>query len=294
MALDRLLLLRTYDICHEFNGIDMANLFSVEGKVAIVTGGLGQLGRSFVASLAEAGAKVAVFSRRPIEQEALAELFPDHADRIRVYVASVTDKEAIEAATEALVGEWGVPHILVNNAGIDSKPNGAADQNGPFETYPQKYWDEIIDVNLTGVMLCSQVVGTRMAAEGRGSIINVGSIYGMVSPNQALYAYREKRDGVPFFKAVSYAASKSGLLNLTRYVATYWAHKNVRCNLISFGGVKTGSFDKEFIDAFLERVPMGRQAQVHEYNGVIQFLGSDASSYMTGSNVVVDGGFTAW
>ena len=272
----------------------MANLFSVEGKVAIVTGGLGQLGRSFVASLADAGAKVAVFSRRPIEQEALAELFPDHLDNIRVYVASVTDKEALEAATEALCAEWGVPHILVNNAGIDSKPNGAAEQNGPFETYPQKYWDEIIDVNLTGVMLCSQVVGARMAAEGRGSIINIGSIYGLVSPNQALYAYREKRDGVPFFKAVSYAASKSGLLNLTRYVATYWAPKNVRCNLISFGGVKTGSFDKEFIDAFLERVPMGRQAQVSEYNGVIQFLGSDASSYMTGSNVVVDGGFTAW
>jgi NAD(P)-dependent dehydrogenase (short-subunit alcohol dehydrogenase family) len=272
----------------------VSGLFSIEGKVAIVTGGLGQLGREFAASLARAGAKVAIFSRRPIDNAALAELIPDHGGNIRVYVASVTDKAALEAATGAVCRDLGIPDVLVNNAGIDSKPSGAADQNGPFETYPQKYWDEIIDVNLTGVMLCTQVVGAKMAEAGRGSIINVGSIYGMVSPNQALYAYREKRDGVPFFKAVSYAASKSGLLNLTRYVATYWAPKNVRCNLISFGGVKTGNFDKEFIDAFLERVPLGRQAEKGEYNGVIQFLASDASSYMTGSNVVVDGGFTAW
>ncbi|UJQ93968.1 SDR family oxidoreductase [Mariluticola halotolerans] len=272
----------------------MSSIFSVEGKVAVVTGGLGQLGRGFAASLAQAGARVAIFSRRPVTAEQLQELFPDCADSIRVYEASVTDKAALEAATEKLCADWGAPDILVNNAGIDSKPDGAADQNAPFEDYPQKYWDDIIDVNLTGVMLCSQVIGTKMAEAGRGSIINVGSIYGLVSPNQALYAYREARDGVPFVKAVSYAASKSGLINLTRYVATYWAERNVRCNLISFGGVKTGSFDKEFVDNFLERVPMRRQAEKDEYNGVVQFLASEASSYMTGSNVVVDGGFTAW
>jgi len=272
----------------------MADLFSVKDRVIIVTGGLGQLGRSFVGALLEAGAKVAVYSRRAVDDTTLDELFPARGDRLRVYVASVTDKAALEAATAALVAEWGVPHALVNNAGIDSKPSGSADQNGPFETYPQKYWDEIIEVNLTGVMLCSQVVGTKMAEAGRGSIVNIGSIYGLQSPNQALYAYREARDGVPFFKAVSYAASKSGLINLTRYVATYWAPKNVRCNLVSFGGVKTGNFDKEFVANFIERVPLGRQAEVAEYNGVIQFLCSDASTYMTGSNVVVDGGFTAW
>lgn len=272
----------------------MSDVFSVADRVAVVTGGLGQLGTQFTRSLAEAGAKVAIFSRRPFSDEKLAEKFPGVSGRIRVYEASVTDKIALAAATEKLVVDWGVPHILVNNAGIDSKPDGSAEQNAPFEVYPQKYWDDIIATNLTGVMLTSQVVGSRMAAERRGSIINVGSIYGLVSPNQALYAYREKRDGVPFIKAVSYAASKSGLVNLTRYLATYWASKKVRVNLISFGGVKTASFDKEFIDAFLERVPMGRQAEIDEYNGVIRFLASDASSYMTGSNVVVDGGFTAW
>lgn len=272
----------------------MTDVFDLSGRIAIVTGGLGQLGRDFTRGLVEAGARVAIYSRRPVDDAALAEMFPGLTDSIRVYVASVADKQALQDATDQLCADWGVPHILVNNAGIDSKPDGSAEQNAPFEDYPQKYWDEIIDVNLTGVMLCCQVVGARMAKEGRGSIINVGSIYGMVSPNQALYAYREERDGVPFYKAVSYAASKSGLVNLTRYVATYWAKQNVRCNLVSFGGIKTGSFDKEFIDAFLERVPMGRQAEMGEYNGVIRFLASDASSYMTGSNTVVDGGFTAW
>jgi len=272
----------------------MSDLFSVAGKIAVVTGGLGQLGREFAASLAKAGAKVAIFSRRPVAAAEVERLFPGLGASIRVYEANVTDKAALEAATAQLTADWGVPDVLVNNAGIDSKPDGGADQNGPFETYPQKYWNEIIDVNLTGVMLCSQVIGAKMAEKRRGSIINVGSIYGIVSPNQALYAYREARDGVPFIKAVSYAASKSGLVNLTRYVATYWAEKNVRCNLISFGGVKTGSFDKEFVENFLERVPMRRQAEKGEFNGVVQFLASDASSYMTGSNVVVDGGFTAW
>lgn len=272
----------------------MSDLFSVKDKVAVVTGGLGQLGTEFSRSLAEAGARVAIYSRRPFASERVADKFPGLSDRIRVYHASVADKAALEAATEQLCGEWGVPHILVNNAGIDSKPSGSAEENGPFETYPQKYWDQVIDVNLTGVMLCCQVIGSRMADEGRGSIINVGSMYGMVSPNQALYAYREKRDGRPFIKAVSYAASKSGLVNLTKYLATYWAPRNVRVNLVSFGGVKAENLDREFIDAFLQRIPLGRQAEPAEYNGVIQFLASEASSYMTGSNVVVDGGFTAW
>lgn len=272
----------------------MHDPFSVEGRIVVVTGGLGQLGTQFSRSLAEAGAKVAIFSRRPFGPEKLEEKFPGLSESIKVYEASVTDKDELEKATQELIAQWGVPHVLVNNAGIDSKPDGSAEQNAPFEIYPRKYWDEIIETNLTGVMLTSQVVGSKMAEAGRGSIINVGSIYGMVSPNQALYAYREKRDGVPFVKAISYAASKSGLVNMTRYLATYWAAKKVRVNLISFGGVKTASFDKEFIDAFLERVPMGRQAEIDEYNGVIRFLASDASSYMTGSNVVVDGGFTAW
>ncbi|TLP44138.1 MULTISPECIES: SDR family oxidoreductase [Cohaesibacter] len=272
----------------------MYNPFSVEGRVAIVTGGLGQIGTQISTTLAQAGAKVAIYSRRPFTAEQIAEKFPGLEGNIKVYEASVTDKDALEAATEQLIKDWGVPDILVNNAGIDSKPDGDADQNAPFEVYPKKYWDDIIETNLTGAMLTSQVVGTKMAEAGKGSIINIGSMYGMVSPNQALYAYREERDGKPFIKAISYAASKSGLINMTRYLATYWAKKGVRVNLVTYGGVKTGSFDKEFIDAFLERVPMGRQADLGEFSPIIHFLGSDASTYMTGANLVLDGGFTSW
>ena len=272
----------------------MADIFSVRDKIIIITGGLGQLGSQFSSWLASQGARVAIYSRRPFSPAETEKKFPGLSERIFVYEASVQDKAALEAATVALEKRWGTPDVLINNAGIDSKPSGSADQNGPFETYPRKYWDEVIDVNLTGVMQCCQVVGSRMAEARRGSIINVGSMYGMVSPNQALYAYREKRDGKPFIKAVPYAASKAGLLNLTRYLATYWAPKNVRVNTVTFGGVKTANFDPEFIEAFLQRVPLGRQAEIDEFNGVVQFLSSDASSYMTGSNVVVDGGFTAW
>ncbi|MGV8935879.1 MAG: SDR family oxidoreductase [Allorhizobium sp.] len=272
----------------------MNDVFSVKDRVAVVTGGLGQLGTQFTKTLAQAGARVAIFSRRPFSREQIAAKFGDLADRIHVYEASVRDKQALIEATDKLIADWGVPHILINNAGIDSKPDGKADQNAPFEDYPQEYWEDIIGTNLTGVMLTTQVLGSRMAQAGRGSIIMVGSMYGMVSPNQALYAYREARDGVPFVKAISYAASKSGLVNMTRYLATYWAKKGVRVNLVTFGGVKTGSFDKEFIDAFLERVPMGRQAEIEEFGPIVQFLGSDASTYMTGANLVLDGGFTAW
>ena len=236
----------------------MQDFFNIEGRVAIVTGGLGQLGTQFTKQLAENGAKVAIFARRTRTKEEIEEQFPGLSDNVRVYKADVKDKDSLIAATDQVTADWGVPHVLVNNAGIDSKPDGDADQNSPFEVYPKKYWDDVIETNLTGCMLCSQVIGSRMAEAGRGSIIMVGSMYGMVSPNQALYAYREERDGEPFVKAISYAASKSGLLNMTRYLATYWAKKGVRTNLVTFGGVKTGSFDKEFIDAFLQRVPMGR------------------------------------
>jgi NAD(P)-dependent dehydrogenase (short-subunit alcohol dehydrogenase family) len=268
--------------------------FSVKDRVIVVTGGLGHLGSLFARTLAGAGARVAIYSRRPFSPEQIGEKFPGLDGRIAVYEASVQDKDALEAATAALVATWGVPHVLVNNAGIDAKPSGPAAQTGPFETFPRAVWDEVIDVNLTGAMLCCQVIGARMAEAGRGSIVNIGSLYGVVSPNQALYAYREQRDGVPFFKPVSYIASKAGLLGLSRYLATYWARRNVRVNTVTYGGIKTGSFDAEFLEAFNQRVPLGRQAELEECGGVIQFLASDAASYITGANIVVDGGFTAW
>ena len=147
------------------------------------------------------------------------------------------------------------------------------------------------DVNVNGVFLCCQVFGGRMAAAGRGSVINVSSIYGLVSPDQRIYEYRRGK-GEAFFKPAAYAASKSALLNLTRYLATYWA-PNVRVNTVTFAGVFNDQ-PARFLEEYTKRVPLGRMAREDEYNGAIVFLASDASSYMTGANLVLDGGYTAW
>jgi NAD(P)-dependent dehydrogenase (short-subunit alcohol dehydrogenase family) len=153
-------------------------------------------------------------------------------------------------------------------------------------------WDKVLDVNLKGVFLCCQVVGGRMAEHRHGSIINISSIYGILSPDQRVYNYRAER-GEPFYKPVAYSVSKSGILNLTRYLATYWADKNVRVNTLTLAGVFNNQ-DAEFLKNYCQRIPIGRMAKSDEYNGAVLFLASKASSYMTGANLVVDGGWSAW
>jgi NAD(P)-dependent dehydrogenase (short-subunit alcohol dehydrogenase family) len=182
--------------------------------------------------------------------------------------------------------------VLVNNAALDSPPNAPASANGPFEHFPADVWRQTLDVNVTGVFLSCQVFGGQMAAAGRGSIINVASIYGLVAPDQRIYEYRRRNDE-QFFKPAAYATSKSALLNLTRYLATYWAPQGVRVNTVTFAGVFNDQ-DPAFLAEYTKRVPLGRMARSDEYNGAIVFLASDASSYMTGANVVLDGGYTAW
>lgn len=259
-------------------------LFSLEGRVAIVTGGLGQLGRQFTSALTAAGARVAVLDQRDT---------PGAASGNCMHVAAdVTDRASLERAAERVEGTWGPPHVLINNAALDSPPNAPAGLNGPFEHYPVDVWRRVLDVNVTGVFQCCQVFGGRMAAAGRGSIVNIASIYAVVSPDQRIYEYR-RTGGEAFFKPAAYSASKSALLNLTRYLATYWAPRNVRVNTVSFGGVFNDQ-DAAFLEEYAKRVPLGRMAREDEYNGAIVFLASDASSYMTGANLVVDGGYTAW
>ncbi|MDZ4230187.1 MAG: SDR family NAD(P)-dependent oxidoreductase, partial [Dehalococcoidales bacterium] len=212
-------------------------LFSVRGKIIVVTGGLGQLGRQFSLALADRGARVAIFDSG-INPQLVAERFGvRQADNNLLFLAAdITRRSSIEAALEQVEKTWGVPHGLINNAGLDSPPDAPAEENGPFESYPEKSWDDVMEVNAKGVFLCCQVVGGRMAGAGRGSIINICSTYGLVSPDQSIYEYRRKT-GAPFFKPVAYSASKSALLNLTRYLATYWASQNVRVNTLTFGGV---------------------------------------------------------
>jgi NAD(P)-dependent dehydrogenase (short-subunit alcohol dehydrogenase family) len=258
-------------------------LFDLSGRVAVVTGGLGQLGRVYTDGLAARGMRVAVF-------DVAAE--PGGDENVRLHRVDVTDRASIESATAEVEAEWGAPHVLVNNAALDSPPDAPPEEVGPFEAYPEASFDEVMDVNVKGVVLCCQVVGAAMAEAGRGSIVNVSSVYGLLSPPQDLYEFR-RRDGETFFKPVAYSVSKSALLNLTRYLATYWAKAGVRVNTLTLGGV----FDEqpqEFLDAYGARVPLGRMAEADEALGALVFLASDASSYVTGANLVVDGGWSAW
>ncbi len=190
-----------------------------------------------------------------------------------------------------MIGKFGTPTVLINNAAIDSPPSAPPEENGPFEDYPEASWDKVVDVNLKGVFFCCQVIGAAMAQAGRGSIINIASIYGVVSPDQNLYEYRRQR-GEVFYKPVAYSASKSGILNLTRYLAVYWGKKNVRVNSLTIAGVFNNQ-EKAFLDVYCGRIPVGRMANADEYNGSVLFLASPASQYMTGSNLVIDGGWTA-
>jgi NAD(P)-dependent dehydrogenase (short-subunit alcohol dehydrogenase family) len=271
----------------------MADLFSLQDRVVVVTGGLGQLGRQFTHGLVARGARVAVLDRKS-DQDLARESFGPllEAGSVRVVEADVTRRDSLETALETIRAEWGDPHALINNAGLDSPPGAPAAENGPFEEYPEASWDRVMEVNLKGVFLCSQVFGGAMARAGRGSLVNICSIYGVVSPDQRIYEYR-RGNGEPFYKPVAYSASKSGLLNLTRYLATYWADRGVRVNTLTIAGVFNNQ-DEGFLRPYTARVPLGRMAGEDEYNGAIVFLCSDASSYMTGSNMVVDGGWTAW
>ena len=257
-------------------------LFDLEGRVAVVTGGAGQLGRVFVEGLAERGMQVASL-------DVASGAVPEGG---REYHVDITDRTALTSALEAVVGDLGVPHLLVNNAGLDSPPDAPAAEVGPFEDVPEAAFDSVMNVNVKGAMLCCQTVGAAMARAGRGSIVNISSVYGMLSPVQDLYEFRRAR-GETYVKPVAYSVSKGALLNLTRYLATYWAKDGVRVNTLTLAGVSNDQ-DPEFLEAFAARSPIGRMLDEREALGALVFLASDASSYVTGSNLVVDGGWSSW
>lgn len=263
--------------------------FDVSREIVLITGVSGQLGSEYAKAFLERGACVIGLDvHSSVGSEALASQYPEN---YLFYAADVTAKSSLQKALDDILCKTGTPTVLINNAAIDSPPSAPPEENGPFEDYPEASWDKVIDVNLKGVYLCCQVFGAVMAKAGKGSIINIASIYGMVSPDQNLYEYRRKR-GEVFFKPVAYSASKSGILNLTRYLAVYWAKKNVRVNSLTIAGVFNNQ-EQAFLDVYCGRIPVGRMATAAEYNGSVIFLASSASQYMTGGNLIIDGGWTA-
>lgn len=271
----------------------MGDIFDLSGRVVAITGGLGQLGKSFALHLADAGARVAILDLTD-DAQAIARVYGERATdpRLMFVAADVTDRGSLERALAAIEARWDAPFGLVNNAGLDSPPDAPAEENGPFETYPEASFDRVMEVNTKGVLLCCQVFGGRMAELGRGSIVNIGSIYGVVSPDQHIYEFRRK-DGQTFFKPVAYSVSKSALYNLTRYLACYWGEKGVRVNILTLAGVFNNQ-PQEFLAEYCRKVPLARMARPGEYDGTVRFLMSDAASYVTGAEIPLDGGFTAW
>ena len=270
----------------------LAEMFGLDGQVAIVTGALGRLGREYVRTLAAAGASVGAIDIAG--DTTTFEPLIAGGQRIEVQLADLSDKSDTDRAIGAITRALGAASVLVNNAGMGSSPAAAGVENGRFEDYPEAAWDTMIDSHLKTTFFASQafVREFRSARRTAGSIINVSSTYGVVSPDQSIYEYK-RESGATFFKPVGYSVAKSGVLNFTRWLAEYGAPLGIRANTLVPGGVKEDGHAAAFIHEYQKRTPLGRMATESDYNGAILFLASRASAYMTGATVVVDGGWTA-
>jgi NAD(P)-dependent dehydrogenase (short-subunit alcohol dehydrogenase family) len=263
----------------------VAEMFDLDGKIVVLTGGAGILGTRMAAALRNHGATVAIVDRNGDALErALGEL---GGARLHGYLADIADAAAVADLKQRIEAELGEVGVLVNNAATRS-PSFFA----PFETFPASDWNEVMAVNVTGAVFCCQQFGGAMARRGAGAIVNTLSIYGIVGPDQRIYEGAEY-EGHAINTPAVYSASKAALWGLTKYLATYWGNKGVRVNAVTPGGAYSGQNDV-FVARYSARVPLGRMAEPKDMAGAVLFLASDASAYVTGHNLVVDGGLTAW
>lgn len=270
-------------------------LFDLTGRVVVITGGAGLLGQRHGEAIAGAGGIPVLADIRAnhlkTDSAGLADRFGPLASAIAV---DITDPRSVEALLESVLKKYGRVDVLINNAANNPKiESGSAVESSRLESLTLDQWQADLAVGLTGAFLCSRVIGGEMAMQGRGVIVNVASDLALIAPDQRLYRKPGVPDALQPVKPVTYSVVKSGLLGLTRYLATYWATAGVRVNAISPGGVQTDQ-PEEFVQRLSNLIPLGRMARVDEYQGAMLFLCSDASSYMTGANLVVDGGRTAW
>ncbi len=263
-------------------------MFELTDRVAVVTGAAGLLGREHCIALAGAGARVVATDRDAAGAERVA------AEVGGVAIDSdITSPASVTALRDAVLARFDRLDVLVNNAAINDRFESpeAALELSRFESYPLELWQRSLDVNVTGTFVACQILGGVMAARRAGSIINVASTYGIVAPDQSLY--RRPDGSQAFYKSIAYPATKGAVLMMTRFLAAYWGDKGVRVNALSPGGVENGQ-EPFFVAAYARKTPLGRMARPSDYRGALVFLASDASAYMTGANLVVDGGFTIW
>lgn len=274
------------------NEISYRNQFDLHGRVAIVTGGAGILGRHFCAGLAESGAAIAVVDLQEDKALELAQVLAERYKGKTIGIGcDVSSPESVQTMVAQVVAEFGEINILHNNAA--GKSDDLEAFFAPFEEYSLDQWRKIMAVNLDGMFLVAQAIGKQMVAQGKGgSIIQTASIYGVMAPDHRIYEgsfYLGRQINTP----AVYTASKAAVIGLTKHLATYWADKGIRVNTLTPGGTKSGQND-EFNRRYSARIPMNRMANAHEIVGALLYLASDASSYVTGQNIIVDGGLNAW
>ena len=273
-------------------------LFDLTGRVSLITGGAGYLGQQHAMALLEAGATTVLWDLNEASLVAARNAIDaKFRDRVSIHTVDIADPEAVSEAAAALKAAHPKLDILVNNAGMTLAAGEERFKRyfDPFESYPLDLWEMALRVNITGTMLVTQALSGLLLESGCASVINIASDVGVISPDHRIYKAVPERGyaGVGFNSPLSYAASKAALIHMTRYLATYWAKAGIRVNALSPAGVEK-NYDPAFVRELADRIPLGRMAHPHEYKGAIVFLASDASSFMTGANLIIDGGRTAW